>query len=60
MKSSQNSVFIRGSGKNSAAKNKTECVNGIKMLPQYIWIKGKAVIDELGPILNDNETFEKT
>lgn len=47
MKSSQNSVFFRGSGEDSSLKNKTECVNGIKMLPQYIWIKGTAIIDEL-------------
>ena len=59
MKASQNPVFIRGSGTNSADENKTECVNGIKMLPQYIWIKGKSVVDELGQIKN-NETSEET
>lgn len=47
MKSRENDVFIRGSGKNSFFKNKTECVNGIRMLPQYVWIKGKSVIEEL-------------
>lgn len=47
MKSAQNDVFIRGGGKDSTLVNKTECVNGIKMLPQFIWIKGKAVCKEL-------------
>lgn len=47
MKGSENIVFFRGSGTDSSFKNKTECVNGIKMLPQYIWIKGTAIIDEL-------------
>lgn len=47
MKSSQNCIFFRGSGKKSLLEFKTECVNGIKMLPQYIWIKGKAIIAEL-------------
>lgn len=30
--------------------HKTECVNGIRMLPQYVWIKGCAVVDELNEI----------
>lgn len=47
MKSRENDVFIRGSGINSFLRSKTECVNGIRMLPQYVWIKGTAVIDEL-------------
>lgn len=45
MKSSENTVFVRGSA--TDASHKTECVNGIRMLPQYVWIKGTAVIDEL-------------
>jgi hypothetical protein len=45
MKSSENTVFVRGSA--TDALHKTECVNGIRMLPQYVWIKGKAVIEEL-------------
>ena len=45
MKSSQNTVFIRGSGTDSSFK--TEVVNGIKMLPQYVWIKGSAVVSEI-------------
>ena len=47
MKSAQNTVFIRGSGEDSSLKNKTECVNGIRMIPQCIWLKGKAVVEEL-------------
>lgn len=47
MKGSQNSVFMRGSGKNSSMRYKTECVNGIHMLPQYVWLKGLSVIEEL-------------
>lgn len=47
MKSSDNTVFLRGSGQDSSLKNKTECVNGIRMLPQYVWIYGTAVVQEL-------------
>lgn len=47
MKSSQNEVFLRGSGPDSALIHKTECVNGIKMLPQYVWIKGTSIVNEL-------------
>jgi hypothetical protein len=47
MKSSQNAVFMRGSGKNSSMQYKKECVNGIHMLPQYVWLKGLSVIEEL-------------
>lgn len=47
MKSKDNDVFMRGSGIDSAMIHKTECVNGIRMLPQYVWIKGTAIIDEL-------------
>lgn len=47
LKSSENDVFIRGSGKNSSMCYKTETVNGIRMLPQYVWIRGAAVLKEL-------------
>lgn len=47
MKSRDNEVFMRGSGADSALIHKTECVNGIRMLPQYVWIKGSAVVEEL-------------
>ena len=48
IKASQNNVFIRGSADDSSSAGKTECVNGIKMLPQYIWISGKAICEEIG------------
>lgn len=47
LKSSENAVFIRGSGKDASFRYKTEQVNGIHMLPQYVWVKGSAVIEEL-------------
>lgn len=47
LKGSANDLFIRGSGKKSVPCYKTEQVNGIRMLPQYVWIKGNAVIKEL-------------
>lgn len=47
MKSKDNEIFMRGSGIDSALVHKTECVNGIRMLPQYVWIKGSAVVEEL-------------
>lgn len=47
MKSSENPVFIRGGADNSYSENKTECVNGICMLPQFVWLKGSAVVEEL-------------
>ena len=47
MKSSKNAVFFRGSGTKSSLKYKSECVNGIRMLPQYLWIKGSVIVDLL-------------
>lgn len=47
MKSKDNDVFMRGSGRDSELEHKTECVNGIRMLPQYVWLKGSAVVEEL-------------
>ena len=48
MKSSENTVFLRGSGEDSSLEHKTEMVNGIRMLPQYLWIKGTAIVEEVG------------
>ena len=50
MKAKDNVVFMRGSGIDSSLIHKTESVNGIKMLPQYVWIKGTAVVEELNNI----------
>ena len=47
MKGRQNAVFIRGSAQKTTLKYKTETVNNIRMIPQYLWIKGSAVIEEL-------------
>ena len=47
IKSKDSTIFLRGSGTDSSLKHKTECVNGIRMLPQYVWMKGIAVIEEL-------------
>lgn len=47
IKSAENAVFIRGSAQESSSEFKTESVNGVKMLPQYVWIKGKEVADLL-------------
>ena len=53
IKSSQNEVFIRGGGINSHLKNKTEVVNNIKMLPQFVWIKGSYIANEIQKNLKD-------
>ena len=50
MKSKENDVFIRGSGTDSSLRYKTEIVNNIRMLPQYVWIKGKSIVKELESI----------
>lgn len=47
LKSSQNVVFMRGSATDSSLKYKTECVNGVRMLPQFVWLKGSSVVAEL-------------
>ena len=47
LKSKTNNVFVRGSGPDASLCHKTEYINGIRMLPQYAWIKGTAVIAEL-------------
>lgn len=48
MKSTENKVFVRGSGEDASVK--PECVNGVQMLSQYVWIKGATVIEELKKI----------
>lgn len=47
IKSAENAVFIRGGANDSSLKYKTECINGVRMIPQFIWIKGLSIIDEL-------------
>lgn len=52
IKSKDNDVFLRGSGADSSPKHKTERVNEISMLPQYLWIKGKSIVSEIEIIPN--------
>ncbi|WP_288147002.1 MutH/Sau3AI family endonuclease [Thomasclavelia cocleata] len=47
-KSKDNLVFVRGSGVDSTYKNLE--LNGIKMYRQYIWIKGKYIVDKISKI----------
>jgi hypothetical protein len=49
-KSSQYSVFFRGGANDSRDEAKTEIVNGIKMLPQFFWLKGSFIADKLKTI----------
>ena len=49
-KSSQYTVFFRGGADVSNEKTRTECVNGIRMLPQYFWLKGSYIADKLQTI----------
>lgn len=44
-KSADNNIFLRGSGKDST--DKRECVNGINMYYQNVWIKGKYITELL-------------
>ena len=43
-------VFLRGGALRSSDADRTECVNGIKMLPQFFWIKGSYVANKLKSI----------
>lgn len=47
MKRRENAVFVRGGATDSSRIHKTEFVNGIRMLPQFVWVKGKAIVEEL-------------
>ncbi|MGM9699120.1 MAG: hypothetical protein ACI3Y0_10820 [Prevotella sp.] len=49
-KSSQYLVFFRGGADVSNEKTRTECVNGIRMLPQYFWLKGSFIANKLQEI----------
>lgn len=50
MKSSENGVYIKGSATDSSSKNKTECVNGIKMLPQFVWLNRVFMSERLAEV----------
>lgn len=49
-KSSSYVVFFRGGANDSSEKAKTECVNGIRMLPQFFWLKGSFIVEKLKQI----------
>ncbi|CDE32630.1 MutH/Sau3AI family endonuclease [Leyella stercorea] len=49
-KSSDYKVFFRGGADVSTDKSRTECVNGIRMLPQFFWLKGSYIADKLQKI----------
>lgn len=46
-KSSEYTVFFRGGADASTEETRTECVNGISMLPQYFWLKGSFIANKL-------------
>ena len=43
-KSSEYELFFRGGANDSSDDAKTETVNGIRILPQYYWLKGSTVV----------------
>lgn len=49
-KSSEYVVFFRGGADVSTEKTRTEYVNGIRMLPQFIWLKGSFIAKKLQEI----------
>ena len=49
-KSSEYMVFFRGGADISTDKTRTECVNGIRMLPQFFWLKGSYISNKLKEI----------
>lgn len=49
-KSADYQVFFRGGADDSRDEAKTEVVNGIKMLPQFFWLKGSYIAEKLKTI----------
>lgn len=49
-KSSEYKVFFRGGADVSTEESRTESVNGIRMLPQFIWLKGSYIAKKLQEI----------
>jgi len=49
-KSADYLVFFRGGADDSRDEAKTEEVNGIKMLPQFFWLKGSYIANKLNSI----------
>lgn len=46
-KSTDHHVFFRGGSNDSREESRSECVNGIYMLPQFFWLKGSYIADKL-------------
>lgn len=46
-KSYDYNVFFRGGADDSSDRARTECVNGISMLPQFFWLKGSFIVEKL-------------
>lgn len=44
-KESQSDVFLRGSAVDSSEKNKTLIINGLRMLPQEVWLSKRATLN---------------
>lgn len=49
-KSSNYDVFFRGGADDSRDSARTETVNGIRMLPQFFWLKGSYIAEKLKSI----------
>lgn len=49
-KSSDYKVFFRGGADISTEETRTESVNGIRMLPQFFWLKGSYIANKLKEI----------
>lgn len=49
-KSSEYLIFFRGGAELSTENTRTECVNGIRMLPQFFWLKGSYIANKLKEI----------
>jgi DNA mismatch repair protein MutH len=46
-KSSSYDVFFRGGGNDASDSARTECVNGIPMMPQFFWLRGSYIANKL-------------
>jgi hypothetical protein len=46
-KKKSNKVFVRGGAATSEEKYKTLCLNGMKMLPQAMWVDGTYLVSAI-------------
>lgn len=49
-KSADHYVFFRGGSNDAREESRSECVNGICMLPQFFWLKGSYIANKLHEI----------